>query len=150
MFRRLHERVALERGRLFTDALLLVEQGHAHRLRTLRLLDLRLALEGRELFADRLLLGQERYLHRPLPLRLAHADLLLLLRARHLHRALALRFRDADLAEFFLLGDVAAGLLHRLRRRLAADRLDVAGIVLQVRDVHVDEHETDLLQLGLE
>jgi hypothetical protein len=60
--------------------------------------------------------------------RLAHADLALLLGVRRpATYALALRLSDADLAQLLLLGHVAARLLDRLRRRLLADRLDVAA-----------------------
>ena len=57
---------------------------------------------------------------------------------------------DADLAELLLLGHVDLGLLHRLRRGLAADGLDVARLVGDVGDVDVDQHQADLLQLRLQ
>ena len=66
------------------------------------------------------------------------------------NRLLALGLGDADLAHLLLLGDVHLGLLHRLRRRLAADGLDVARLVGNVGDVDVDQHQADLAQLRLQ
>ena len=63
---------------------------------------------------------------------------------------LALGLGDADLARLLLLGHVDPGLLDRLRRRLLADRLDVADLVGDVGDVDVDQHQADLLQLRLQ
>jgi hypothetical protein len=57
---------------------------------------------------------------------------------------------DADRAALVLLGDVDLGLLDRLARGLAAHRLDVARLVGDVGDVDVDQHQADLLELGLE
>ena len=116
----------------------------------LGLLDLRLALERGRLLADLLLLLQLGDAHGLLALGLAHADLAELVGVGDLHDALALRLGHADLAQLLLLGHVAAGLLHRLRRRLLADGLDVARLVVDVGDVHVDQHQADLLELRLE
>ena len=62
----------------------------------------------------------------------------------------ALGLGHADLAQLLLLGHVDLGLLHGLRRRLAADGLDVARFVGDVGDVDVDQHQADLLQLRLQ
>ena len=42
----------------------------------------------------------------------------------------ALGVGDADFAQLLLVGHVAAGLLNRLRRRLLADGVDVAALVV--------------------
>ena len=109
-----------------------------------------LALEGRRLLADLLLLVELGQRAPPARARLARADLAQLGGVGHLDGLLALGLGHADLAQLLLLGHVDLGLLHRLRRRLAADGLDVARLVGDVGDVDVDQHQADLLQLRLQ
>ena len=49
-----------------------------------------------------------------------------------------------------MFGDITACLLDRLRSGLLADGVDVARLIREVGDVHVDEDQADLLQLGFE
>ncbi len=77
----------------------------------------------------------------------ACADLADFSRFGHLHGFIAIGLRHANFAEFLLLGHVAAGFLDRFRGGLASDRLDVAGTIRDIRDVDVDQHQADLLQL---
>ena len=88
--------------------------------------------------------------HGLLAARLAGADLALLRGAGHLHDLVAIGAGDANLALLHFVGHVGAGLLNRLRRRLLADRVDVAALVLDVGDVDVDQHQADLLELRLD
>jgi hypothetical protein len=126
------------RGRERDAALLVGKRDRAVTLILgLLLCDGRLAIELRDLHCG-VALGR---LHADLArtVRVGDGDLLLL-RCRC----------DRDLAELLLHGDIAARLLHRARASLAADRLDVARFVVEVLDVHVDQLEADLLQLGLQ
>ncbi len=109
-----------------------------------------LALEGRGLLAHLLLLLELRDLHRLLSRGIGQADLAILFGVRHLHHLLAVRLGHADLTHLFLIRHVAARLLYRLRCGLLSDRLDVPARVHQIGDVHVDENQADLLELGRE
>ena len=62
----------------------------------------------------------------------------------------AIRLGHADFAHPLVVGHVAAGLLNRLRRRFAANGLDIARLVGDVGDVDVNEHQADLAQLRLQ
>src|SRR5262249_2367474 len=146
----LDARVALERSRLLADALLAIELGDAHRLLALLLFDQRLALERGACLAELLLFLQLGDADELLALGFTNADLAQLDRVRYLHGTLALRFGNANFAQLLLLGHVAARLLNGGGSCLLTDRLDVPRLVLQVGDVHVDEDESDLAQLGLE
>ena len=66
---------------------------------------------------------------------------------RHLHALIALGHGSADLAALGLLGDPDLGLVDRARCGFLAQCVDVAGLVRDVLDVHVDEPQADLLQL---
>ncbi len=114
------------------------------------MLDLGLALQGRGLLADGLLLGELSQPNRLLAHRLARADLAQLGGVGDLDHSVALRLGDADLTALLLQGHVHLGLLHRLGGGLAANRLDVTRFIGDVGDVDVDEHQADLLQLGLQ
>ena len=107
-------------------------------------------LERGRLLADRLLLFQLGHAHRLLPARFARADLALLRGVGDLHDLVAIGAGDANFALLHFVGHVRAGLLNGLRRRLLADRVDVPALVLNVRDVDVDQHEADLLELRLD
>src|SRR5690606_23473449 len=134
--------LALDGGRVVRrdgDALLL-----------LRLGDLGLPQIIRTLLGDGHLALELGDLHGHVAFGVLDAALALALRVRDRDRALLRRLRDTDLAQLLLLGDVAARLLHRPRAGLPADRLDVAALVVDVRDVHVDQLETDLPELRLE
>ena len=104
-----------------------VGQGDAHR--PLGVFDLGIALEARRLFADLLLLVQLGQADGLLAARLAGADLAQLVGVGHLDGGCFASASATPMApELLLLGHVDAGLLHRLRRRLLADGLDVARI----------------------
>ncbi len=53
----------------------------------------------------------------------------------------------ADRSTLVFLGDADLGVIDRLGGRLLAQSIDVAGLVLDVRDIAVDELEPELLQL---
>ena len=67
---------------------------------------------------------------------------------RHLDGALANLFGLTHRALAILVGDVDLGLVDGLGRRLLADALDVSRLVRDVGDVHVDEIQADLVELG--
>ncbi len=123
---------------------------YGYALSLLGVLDLRLTLECRRLLSNPLLLFQLGDAHRLLTRRFADADVAQLGRVRYLHHPLTLGVGDAHFAQLFLIGNVTACLLYRRRSRLAPDRLDVPRFVVDVGDVHVDEHQSDLLELRLQ
>ena len=96
----------------------------------LGLLDRHVALKRRRLLADRLLFLQLGNAHGLLALGLAGADFALLGGVGDLHDLVAIGAGDANFALLHFVGHVAAGLLNRLRRRLLADRVDVAALVV--------------------
>jgi hypothetical protein len=76
---------------------------------------------------------------------LTHCRLRVLGGDLHLH--LAVGGRLTDRAAAVGLGDFHLGLVDGLGRRLAPQRLDVAGLVGDVTDVHVDQLEADFVHL---
>ena len=102
------------------------------------------------MLADRLFLFQLGDADGLLAARFARADLALLGGVGDLDDLVALGAGHADLALLHFVGHVGAGLLNRLRRRLLADGVDVAALVLNVGDVDVDQHQADLLELRLD
>ena len=67
---------------------------------------------------------------------------------RHLDGALAHLLGLTDRTLAVLVGDVDLGLVDGFGRRLLADALDVSRLVRDVGDVHVDEIQADLVELG--
>ena len=120
------------------------------RMFALGVLHLGLALEAGRLLADLLLLVQLGNADRLLAHRLAGADLAELVGVGHLDDLFPLGLGHADFAHLLVVGHVAAGLLDGLRGGLLADGLDIARLVGDVGDVHVDQHQADLPQLGLQ
>ena len=114
-----------------------------------RFFNLRVFFEGRALFADdldafeirktnRLFLVDLRRLNDLLTIRFARSNRLVFTRVSDLNRFVLFRVRNADFTHSLVVGDVAARLLNRFRRRFLTDRFDVARFVRDVRDVDVD------------
>jgi len=64
----------------------------------------------------------------------------------HSHALVALARGHAHLTEFFRVGHVHIGLVDGFGGGLAANGLDVAGFIVQIADVDVDQQQADLFQ----
>ncbi len=82
--------------------------------------------------------------------RLADTDRLLFARFGDRHRLLAFGRRDPHFTHLFVVGHVAARLLNGFRGGLLTDRVDVTRLVRDIGDIHVDQLQTQLGQLGLQ
>ncbi len=81
---------------------------------------------------------------------LGDTDLPLLVRAGNSDFLLLLGLSDTDLARAFLLRHIDARLVDGLACGLLAECLDVAGFVVDVLDVDVDDAQADLRELDLD
>ena len=98
---------------------------------------------------NRLLLVDLRRLNDLLTIRFARSNRLVFTRVGDLNRFILFRVRNADFTHSLVVGDVAARLLNRFRRRFLTDRFDVARFVRDVRDVDVDQNQTEFAQFRL-
>ena len=113
-------------------------------------LDLRFSQEFGTPLANRLFLFKIGHANRLISLGFTSSDRLLFTGLGHLNRFIPLGGRDPSFTHFLIVRHVTAGFLDRLRGSLLANGVDISRLVGDVGYVHVNQQQTDFVQLRFE